>query len=187
MHEDLFRKCPMPMMVWRLDDLEDAMSFRLMDANEAAYNATHFEFSGRIGKPIREAFPLLQDGWMQKAFDALKTGEVAHLGDVDYGDRDIEWQIFRLTITPVDESTLIASYENVTALRNLEHAVRNYVKTHPGAKVIPSTVLFKPKLDLLEDSGTDLTLRRRDIVTLAAMTAVLIGIVFGMGFLLMFR
>lgn len=189
MYENIFRASPTPMMVWKLDDQADEMSFRLVDANNAAYDATHFDFSPRLGKPVREAFPLFQDGWMQKAYDALQAQEVVHLGDVEYGDRDIEWQIFRLTITPVDEVTAIASYENVTALRNLEHAVRNYVKTHPGAKVIPSTVVFKPKFDDLDpgESAPSMTLRKRDIIALAAMTAILIGIVFGMGFLLMFR
>lgn len=136
----MVRNAQVGIVVWQLEDLDDAGSFRLSIANPAASEATGVEFEQLIGTTMAESFPmLLQTPLVQQYVNVVRTGQALDLGEVSYSEDGIAAGIYSLKAFPLPDYCLGLAFENITARKQLEaqlqesqHYSQQIVEAMPG-------------------------------------------------------
>ncbi|WP_250125340.1 response regulator [Chroococcidiopsis sp. CCMEE 29] len=140
LYADVVRNAQVGIVVWQLEDLDDAGSFRLSIANPAASEATGVEFEQLIGTTMAESFPmLLQTPLVQQYVNVVRTGQALDLGEVSYSEDGIAAGIYSLKAFPLPDYCLGLAFENITARKQLEaqlqesqHYSQQIVEAMPG-------------------------------------------------------
>lgn len=121
LYADVVRSTQAGIVVWQLEDLDDAGSFRLLIANPAASEATGVEFEQLIGTTMAESFPvLLQTSLVQQYVNVVRTGQALDLGQVSYSEDGIAAGIYSLKAFPLPDYCLGLAFENITARKQIE-------------------------------------------------------------------
>lgn len=107
--------------VFKLLDRE-TLEFRYEYVNQTTCDIVGYNLKTLIGKTMREAFPeAYTDGEIlpKSYLQALDTGQQIELGHYEYGDDNLETQVYRLTCKPIGEDALITV---ITCIKELVSA-----------------------------------------------------------------
>lgn len=125
LYADVVRNAQVGIVVWQLENLHDAGSFRLVIANPAASVATGLNFEPLIGKTMAESFPnLLQSPLVELYLEVVQYGRSLDLGEVSYNADGIETGTFSLKAFPLPDHCLGLAFENITARKQVETQLR---------------------------------------------------------------
>jgi PAS domain S-box-containing protein len=84
---DIVRSMQMGLFVYRMDDLEDDHSLRLVSMNPAGERLIGISTDAALGQRIDDLFPLLREQGTPRLFaNVLKSGEAREVSDFSYGD-----------------------------------------------------------------------------------------------------
>lgn len=107
--------------IWRLEDFEDPSSLTMVATNPAASQFTGVQKDRVIGQKILDAFPSLADTDILETYaGVVKKQIMVDLGEVAYGDNQIEQSIFAVKAFPLLEDYVGVSFENITQRKEAE-------------------------------------------------------------------
>jgi PAS domain S-box-containing protein len=127
LYADVIENSPLGLYVWKLEDLADVRSFRLMAANAASFAATGVAPENIVGKKMTEVFPaLFEIGVADVYANVIRNQSPIVLGDVEYSSDGVTPGIFEVRAFPLPGSSAGISFENVTDRRTAEQQIRLY-------------------------------------------------------------
>ncbi len=116
---------PMAQLVLHLENPDDLKSLRILFVNESSQKAIGLVPAEMIGKTMYEVFPAVFDRYpiLVNAYKRALKGEKVVLGDLEYGDENIESAIFHTIIHSLGNKHIMITYNNVTEQRHAERRV----------------------------------------------------------------
>ncbi len=121
LYEGALDALPAGLVVYRLDELDDPGSLRLLYANDAASRFIGLDLQALLGQAIRAAFPSLMETEQPAAFaEVARTGKSRDLGDVRYGDEKIREGTYHIRAFALPDQSVGLLFEDVTAGRAAE-------------------------------------------------------------------
>jgi PAS domain S-box-containing protein len=110
--------------VLKLENPQDAKTFRIVDVNPAATLLTGATLEDLLGRRLGEFPNLLKARFPGVCLEALKSREPRNLGDISYGDARIREGIYNVQVFPLPGNFMGVAFENVTERRHAEQALR---------------------------------------------------------------
>ncbi|MDX1991443.1 MAG: GAF domain-containing protein [bacterium] len=115
LYADVMANTPIGLYVWRLEDISNPASLRLLTANEASFHATGVRPETIIGKTMAEAFPGLMETQIPNIYaNVALNRQVLDLGLIEYGDANVAQSVFSVKAFTLPDNSTGVSFENVT-------------------------------------------------------------------------
>lgn len=124
LYEDIVKSVPIGLLIWRLENLDDDTSLRLLDANPSASRLLGVDVQGLLNKLILDAFPGNEPKTMKAYADVVRTGAAVAIDDVHYGNDRIAASDWAIKAFPLPDSRLGLAFENISARKAAENAVQ---------------------------------------------------------------
>ncbi|MBD0399784.1 ATP-binding protein [Flammeovirga sp. EKP202] len=116
----LLDKLDTPIFVLKVTDFEK-QDFKLIYANEANIIACGVDLKKFIGVDLRTNFPgLYEVGLADKYFESVITQKTLEVGEVVYGDENVNRSAYTGKATPISEDTVMITYKDISALKEAE-------------------------------------------------------------------
>ncbi|MCH8008570.1 MAG: PAS domain-containing protein [Chloroflexi bacterium] len=113
---DVFSNMQVGLAVWRLEDIHDENTFRLIASNPAARQVGRMPPGYFIGATLAEALPgAIRTGLVAVLAEVVRSGEATDLGVVRYGDEHIPEADYRVRAFPVADDCVGTMFEVVDA------------------------------------------------------------------------
>ena len=142
LYVDVFNEISIGLYVFELEDDDDPLSLRVVQANGAATAATGIRSEDVIGRRIGEAFPYLVGTDIPAIYRRVAlTGEGYKLPDVEYADDRIERGVFSVYAFPLPDRGVGIAFENVTDRVATELALRTTLKDLESADQVRRRIL----------------------------------------------
>ncbi len=125
LYADVAANMQMGLYVFRLEDLEDDRTLRLVACNDAAAGFTGVAGSEVLGKMIDDAFPNVRASELPQAYaEVVRTGRPFGIDSLDYGDTRVSPGVFALRAFALPDRAVGVTFENITARKRAELALR---------------------------------------------------------------
>ncbi len=116
---------PTGLYIYHLEDPLDDRTLRMVYANPAVGLLTGLSPGGIVGKTLDENFPgLRSQGVPQRYARVVRTQTVDEFDDVVYGDERVPLAAFSVKAFPLPGNQMGVAFENITARRQAEAALR---------------------------------------------------------------
>lgn len=113
---DVFSNMQLGLAVWRLEDIHDENTFRLIASNPAARQIGRMPPGHFIGATLAEALPgVSRTGLVALLAEVVRSGEATDLGIVHYGDEHIPEADYRVRAFPIANDCVGTMFEVVDA------------------------------------------------------------------------
>ncbi|MBZ0280809.1 MAG: GAF domain-containing protein [Anaerolineae bacterium] len=140
LYADTVNNSPIGMNVWRLEDINDTSSLRLMIANPATEAITRINPETLIGKRFFDAYPTADSQLPEIYANVVRTGQSVDLGEIDFTSDPGTPTIFTVKAFPLPNNSVGISFEDITRRKLQEQAVmelntrfQDISSTLPGA------------------------------------------------------
>ena len=124
--DQIFPHLNLGLLVYHLEDADDAHSLRLAYANEAACTYTHADVRKLTGQTILEAFPRLSETELPQLYAQVVLDQHArNFGVSRYeGDGNVQPGYFSVKAFPMPYNCVGVVFENITARKQLEQMLK---------------------------------------------------------------
>jgi PAS domain S-box-containing protein len=125
-YEDIVKNLPIGLIVWRLEQLEDWKSFKLVNANPTANRMLGIALSQEKGHSILECFPNVEQTHPQTAqqyAEAVRTQQLIIFDEVPYEDDRIDESLFAVQAFPLPDQCVGIAFDDVTEQKRIEAAL----------------------------------------------------------------
>ncbi len=113
--QDLLDRLPLGISIYRLHDLRDPASLRLVYANPAAGTITGLDVSTETGRKMVDVLPEVREtGLLEVYAEVIRQQQPRDLGTVDYGDARIEPATYAIRALPLDDQSVAVVFEDVS-------------------------------------------------------------------------
>jgi PAS domain S-box-containing protein len=124
-YEEIVSNVPLGLIVWRLDNLDDSKSLRLLIANPAASRLLGVNVAALVGKTISDAFPGISEFEYETYATVARSGMGREIGEVLYQDERVAPNYWHVHAFPLTDHCVGVTFENVTEQkRNVEEIRR---------------------------------------------------------------
>ena len=124
LHSDIVKNMQIGISVWRLEDVDDVKSFRLVVSNPAAEQASGAPVENFLGKTMAEGSPKLLETEIPKILrEVVLSGQARDLGEIQYGDDHGSAVIYWAKAFPLPNNCAGISFENITERRRMEQSL----------------------------------------------------------------
>jgi len=124
LYADIVKNVPIGLNIWRLDDLDDAKSLRLLDANPAACSLTGVPMMDMRGLTFPEAFPGVSDADLASYAEVVRSRKAKDIGEIQYQDERMAPAYWSIKAFPLPDYCVALAFENVTDRRQKEEELR---------------------------------------------------------------
>jgi PAS domain S-box-containing protein len=130
LYVDVVNNTPSGVYVWRLDDVNDAKSLRLVVANTASQTATGVAPEMVVGRRMADAFPALMETELPNIYaDVARSGnKTVPLGEIRYSDERVPESIFDVKAFSLPNQSMAVTFENITIRKQQEEELRRSIK-----------------------------------------------------------
>ncbi|KXX68630.1 ATP-binding protein [Flammeovirga sp. SJP92] len=116
----LLDKLDTPIFVLKVTDFEK-QNFDLVYANDANIKACGVDLKKFIGMDLRTHFPgIYEVGLAEKYLESIESQKVLEVGEVIYGDENVNKNAYVGKATPLSEDTVMITYKDISALKEAE-------------------------------------------------------------------
>ncbi len=113
---DVFANMQLGLGVWRLEDIDDENTFRLIASNPAARQIGRMPPGSLIGATLAEALPGAIETDLVAIFaEVVRSGTARDLGVIHYGDKNIPEADYRVKAFPISNDCVGTMFEVVDA------------------------------------------------------------------------
>ena len=110
--------------VYRLEDINDDSTLRMVYANTASEILTGVKVSDIIGKTLDENFPGLRDKGIPQAYaEVVRTGKTFEVEDLYYNDERVIEGAFLIKAFPLPGNQVGISFENIIELKKYQKKI----------------------------------------------------------------
>ena len=159
LYADLIQNVPIGIYVWKLEDINDPYSLRLVAANPASQIAAGGTVVEEvIGKKMIDIFPEAFETQIPQIYGhVVRTGETVDLGENRFEGADGSITIIALKAFPLPDNSVGVSFENVTERKVQEETIqRRAIEMETVAQVSASATKIMDVDELLQ-SVVDVT------------------------------
>lgn len=118
---NIFKNIQIGLLIYRLDDLKDDRSLRMMAVNPAATQLIGIAESQMIGHYIDDIFPNLRIKKIPQQYaEVVRTQIPIAFDDINYEDDRVSEGIFSVKVFPLPDQCVGISFENVSIRRKAE-------------------------------------------------------------------
>jgi two-component system cell cycle sensor histidine kinase/response regulator CckA len=151
---------PVGLYLYRLEDLSDDRTLRMVYANPAVKSLTGLGPEAVFGKTLDENFPGLRaQGIPQRYAEVVRTQTPIRFDDIIYGDDRIVLASFSVNAFPLPGNMVGIAFENIAARKQAEEALREAaIKWQTTFNAMESAVWLLDK-DMRIMAANDATLR----------------------------
>lgn len=111
----LYDPLPIGLLIYRLDNLANDKSFRVLGGNQAAVQMIGFDLRPYIGKLVNDVFQeLYATGLPTRYATVVREGRSIDCGKVRYGDARVASAVFEVRAFPLPDQCVGVAFENVT-------------------------------------------------------------------------
>lgn len=125
LYAEVVQNMQVGLQVWRLEDIEDDYSLRLVAINPAASSLHGVVAVGVVGQKIAEAYPAVIGTDIPRMYADVVRNNLPHdAGEVLYGDPRVEPSAFAVQAFPLTDSCMGVAFENITERKQNEAVQR---------------------------------------------------------------
>ncbi len=118
---NIFNSIQTGLFIYRLDDLNDDRTLRMVAANPASTKLIGIEKDKMIGRRIDELFPLLRQKKIPQQYAEVVRSQIPiAFDDIHYEDDHISPAFFSVKVFPLPDQCVGISFENISARRKAE-------------------------------------------------------------------
>ncbi len=121
---DIVKSAPIGLIIWRLEDLTNPRTLRLVIANPAASALLGVDVSKFLGLPITAAFPGVSEAEVTTYAGVVQSGKVRELSEVHYQDERVAPNYWFVRAFPLPDQCVGVAFENVTERKRAEEQIR---------------------------------------------------------------
>ncbi len=115
---------PIGIMLWKVEDVGDPGSWRLILSNAATNEATGISWKDFAGKTLREGFPKALETNVPEIWRrAMLSGRTEQMPDLNYEDRNVSRGIYGIIAVPIGNKYLCEVLRNITVDRKIDEYV----------------------------------------------------------------
>ncbi len=124
-YREIVQHLPLGLTIWRLQDLSDGDTLRLLDVNEGNAETLGVDLIPLIGHLLLECLPGLAGTGLPEALaEVVRSGTARVFEDRRYQDERVAAGIFAFRAFPLPDRSLGLVVENVTPRKRVEDALR---------------------------------------------------------------
>lgn len=124
LYADIVKNVPIGLNIWRLDDLDNPKSLRLLDANPAACSLTGVPMTQLRGLTFLEVFPGVSDTDLASYAEVARSRKAKDIGEIQYQDERMAPAYWAVKAFPLPDNCVALVFENVTERRQQEEELR---------------------------------------------------------------
>lgn len=125
--DDVLVDFNMGLLIYLLENPDDARTLKLIYANQEASRYTGVDLQPRVGKYIYDAFPALASTEIPKAFqEVLLKKEAARIGMVEYSDEQIGRSAYSVKAFPMPNQCVGVIFENVALRKQVDELLKKH-------------------------------------------------------------
>jgi PAS domain S-box-containing protein len=125
-YRQIVDQLPLGLHLYRLEDLGDDYSLRMLYANPQTEALTGVAVTEVVGKTLDENFPgLREQGVPQTYAQVVRSGEPLVLEQIVYGDNRIITSAFSVRAIPLPDARLAVTFDNITERKRVEQEIRH--------------------------------------------------------------
>lgn len=145
---------PIGVYVYRLEDLDDDATLRLIGMNGAAATITGLPTDAVLGAPIDLNFPGLRAAGLPQAYaGVVRSGEPFARDDITYGDDRIATSAYSIQAFALPDQCVGVAFEDTTARKPAEHLRKRLAAVVDATTDLVATVDPNGKLLSLNRAG----------------------------------
>ena len=115
-------------IIFRVEDLNDPGKLRFEFINTTADRIAGGNITKFVGKTFYESFPdFLETGMPAKYLECYKNSVPMDLGEVEYGDENVNKQVFKIECIPLNSERIIVHYYSVTRRQQIKDSLLSVV------------------------------------------------------------
>ena len=161
---NIFKNIQIGLFIYRLDDMEDDRSLRMVAVNPASSQIVGIPESEMVGKKIDVLFPELRKNKIPQQFaEVVRTQIPVSFDDIYYEDGNIGPSSYSVKVFPLPDQCAGISFENVSDRRKAErdlmirnHELNNFVyKVSHDLRAPLSSIKGLINLSRLEENSID--------------------------------
>ena len=123
---NIFNNIQQGLLIYRLDDLNDDKSLRMIAVNPASTQLLGFSENDMIGKTLDEIFPNLRKRKIPQQYaEVVRTQIPIEFDDVFYEDNEVSAGSFSAKVFPLPDQCVGIAFENVSERRKTELELRD--------------------------------------------------------------
>jgi signal transduction histidine kinase len=124
--QSVFSNLNVGLLVYHLEDVDEAASLRLRYANEEASTYTESDLQRLVGKTILEAFPALADTELPQTYaQVARDRHPRELGTIAYADENLEKSYYAVKAFPMPHDCVGVLFENIALRKKVEAMVKH--------------------------------------------------------------
>lgn len=125
LYGDIFRNIQIGLYVFRMEDLDDDTSFRVIAANPAAERITAIPAADILGKSLESCFGGLRaHGFPQMYAEVIRTGKEVDFDDITYGDDRVPLSHYTARFFPLPGQCVGVAFEDISVRFQAEEKLR---------------------------------------------------------------
>ncbi len=122
---DIFSNIQVGLFIWKLENLEDAATFKMVACNSTAIELINLPEKAVLGKSLRDVFPaFISTGLAEKWRQSLLEQKAMDLGEVAHPESHQGGTIFAAKVFPLPNLAVGFVFENVTENRRTQEMLR---------------------------------------------------------------
>lgn len=124
--QSIFSNLNVGLLIYHLEDPEEASRLKLVYANEAASTYTGTDLQKRVGRYILDAFPALADTDIPQIYQrVVREKKARELGAVEYEDADMKKEYYAVKAFPMPYDCAGVVFENITLRKKVDDMVKH--------------------------------------------------------------
>ena len=128
----LLEHLPIGVVVYRLEDVADDESLKLIGFNTAAAQMVRRDLGPKVGMRIREAFPAVRSDRVRIYAELARHGGARDLGEQVYGDEEVARGVFGIRAAGLGNATVALFIENLTGLKRITRFLDAIIENLPS-------------------------------------------------------
>lgn len=128
--QELFYECPVGIIVWKLEDVNDPDSITLYEHNRYGAKAVYRDLANSKGMRILEIFPRAREqGVPQMLFEVITTGKPKYVSELIRHDQDFPLTVFTTEFVKCGSDLGAAIFTDITDEFLARQEVQRHKKT----------------------------------------------------------
>ena len=163
-YEDIVKKLPIGLIVWRLEQMENWKSLHLVNANLTANQILGIPLNQETGQSIIECFPKIEERHLQTAqqyAEVVRTQQRQVFDEVTYGDDRIRDSIYAVQAFPLSNQCVGIAFDDITEQKRIETALAESERLYRSVVDSVREAIFQINLDqhwvFLSPAWTEIT------------------------------